>query len=298
MSALYTVHIRTHTGRVRETNEDTASTVLEWRTSLHLTDDMLRERGHLFAVSDGMGGHAAGEVASSLVIKTLFDSYYTAEWEQIEEGLRQAIAVANRVVCEQAETTPAYAGMGATLAAGVLHDAELLLANVGDSRVYLFRNQQLSQVTRDHSWVAEQLATGVLDAQDIARHPYRNVVTRSLGPERDPTPDFFHLTGAANDILLLCTDGLSNLLAPTELAELLSAYPLDEAADALLEHALERGAPDNVTFILLQLLGAEDPPRQEMAMAARPGGRFDPPGVGLASTSGVIAKRFFRTRRW
>ena len=185
MPAFYSVQVRTHTGSVREVNEDSVSTVLDRREALGLGDKDQRARGHLFALSDGMGGHAAGDVASRLVIETLFRSYYASTSTDVEASLADAISEANRVVCDKAAANPAYAGMGATLVAAVLRDNELVFANVGDSRGYLFRNGQITQITHDHSWVAEQVTAGVLSVEKAVRHPYRNVITRSLGPERD-----------------------------------------------------------------------------------------------------------------
>lgn len=256
MPVLYTVQTRTHTGNVREVNEDSVSTVLDWRTRLDLSDEDLQTRGHLFAVADGMGGHAAGDVASKLAAETLFEHYYGSK-RQPEAALTDAITAANTNLCEQAEAEPRYAGMGTTLVAALLRGADLTVANVGDSRAYLFRDRQISQITHDHSWVAEQLAAGVLSAEEAARHPYRNVITHSLGPDRDPDPDIFHLNLQPGDILLLCSDGLINMVPDAELAEFLDAYQPDEAADILIERALERGAPDNVSLVLIEFLGEE-----------------------------------------
>lgn len=257
MPALYEAQIRTHTGSVREINEDHVSTVLDWRGRLGLLDDDLAGRGHLFVVADGMGGHAAGEVASQTAVETLFRSYYTGADLPPDQALSAAIAAANARVIAEAEAVRGQAGMGTTLVAALLHGHSLLVANVGDSRAYLFRRGQLTQISQDHSWVAEQIAAGMLKPDEAARHPYRNVVTHSLGPDRDPTPDLFHLTVEAGDQLLLCSDGLSNVLAPAEMAAILSAYPPDEAADLLLATTLERGAPDNVTLALVTYVGAE-----------------------------------------
>jgi serine/threonine protein phosphatase PrpC len=257
MPALYEAQIRTHTGSVREINEDHVSTVLDWRGRLGLQNDDLVGRGHLFVVADGMGGHAAGEVASQTAVETLFRAYYTGAELPPDQALSAAIAAANARVIEEAEAVRGQAGMGTTLVAALLHGRSLLVANVGDSRAYLCRRGQLTQISQDHSWVAEQMAAGMLKPDEAARHPYRNVVTHSLGPDRDPTPDFFHLTLEPGDQLLLCSDGLSNVLAPAELAAILAAYPSDEAADLLLTTTLERGAPDNVTLALVTYVGAE-----------------------------------------
>ena len=254
MPALYTVQTRTDPGCVREINEDAVSTVLEHRASLNIDDDLLQKRGHLFALADGMGGHAAGEIASQLAIRTLFETYYDREQkeESLQTLLRKAIARANEAVCAEAENHPEHAGLGTTLVAAVLHDHRLLIANVGDSRAYLFHRNQLQQITRDHSWVAEQVAAEVLTPEEAARHPYRNVITRSLGPDRNPEPELFQETVHAGDRLLLCSDGLSNVVSHEEIARLLSAYAPDEAADRLMELARERGAPDNVSLALVE----------------------------------------------
>lgn len=260
MPALYEAQIRTHTGSVREINEDAISTVLDWRGRLALSDDDLTVRGHLFVVADGMGGHAAGEVASQTVVETLFRSYYAASPGAAvlppDQALNAAIAAANERVIAAAEADQRQAGMGATLVAGLLFGSNLVVANVGDSRAYLFRRGQLTQISHDHSWVAEQVAAGVLKPDQALRHPYRNVVTHSLGPDRDPTPDFFHLTVEMGDQLLLCSDGLSNILTAAEISAILAAYPPDQAADLLLATTLERGAPDNVTLALVTYVGA------------------------------------------
>ncbi|NOX62526.1 MAG: Stp1/IreP family PP2C-type Ser/Thr phosphatase [Chloroflexi bacterium] len=256
MPALYTVQTRTDPGCVREVNEDAVSTVLDWRDRLRLDDLMLQRRGHLFALADGMGGHAAGEIASRLAIRTLFETYYSRELEALsaQERLAHAIAAANEAICREAEKHPERAGLGTTLVAAVLRGDELIIANVGDSRAYWFHDHALRQITRDHSWVAEQVAAEVISAEEATRHPYRNVITRSLGPERNPEPDFFRQTVHFGDRLLLCSDGLSNMVKPAEMAQLLDAYATDEAADRLLQLACERGAPDNVTLALVEFL--------------------------------------------
>ncbi len=252
MTVLYEVQVRTDRGNVRERNEDAVGTVLDWRQTLHLDDDLLEERGHLFAVADGMGGHAAGEIASHLAIATLFSAYYAERQKPPAAALTAAIAAAHETVCQQAAAHSGQTDMGTTLLAALWLGEDLLIANVGDSRAYFFRGKHLTQVTRDHSWVAEQVAAGLLSPAEAAHHPYRNIITHSLGPQRNAEPDLFHLTTQPGDKLLLCSDGLSNLLSIEEMAAFLATYPLDQAATQMLERALERGAPDNVTLVLIQ----------------------------------------------
>jgi serine/threonine protein phosphatase PrpC len=255
MHILYSVQTRTHPGKVRKSNQDAFGTVLDWREKLGLTDEILQQRGHLFAVADGMGGHAAGEVASQIAIETLFTKYYTGEWIDPKTTLAAAIVAANRAIFEMAEAHAEMSGMGTTLVAAVYRPEYGLVANVGDSRAYLFRSGRIIQVTRDHSWVAEQVNSGILTEEEAAHHPFRNVITRALGNEGQVEPEFFELPPLPGDTLLLCSDGLSNQVSDREMADILRAYPLDEAADRLVDLALERGAPDNVTLVLVQLQG-------------------------------------------
>jgi len=254
MHILYSVQTRTHPGKVRENNEDALSTVLDWQSRLGLTDEILQQRGHLFAVADGMGGHAAGEVASQMAIEMLFTHYYTDEWENPRATLAAAILAANRAIWEKAEANVRMSGMGTTLVAALYLPERWLIANVGDSRAYLFRAQRLKQISKDHSWVAEQVKSGILSEKEAAHHPFRNVITRSLGNEPEVSPDFFELDAQPRDIVLLCSDGLSNMVSEKEMRAILKAYALDEAAERLLELPLERGAPDNVSFDLIQLV--------------------------------------------
>ncbi len=257
MHILYSVQTRTHPGKVRANNQDDFGTILEWRERLGLTNADLQARGHLFAVADGMGGHAAGEVASRLAIDALFREYYTAPWRDPKANLIAAIAAANQRIFSQAATNAEMSGMGTTLVAALYLPEQWLIANVGDSRAYLFRNGRIKQVTQDHSWVAEQARSGILSAEEAAHHPLRNVITRSLGNEERVQPDIYELNARPEDILLLCSDGLSNLVSEKDMTGILKSYPLDDAAEKLLALALERGAPDNVTLVLVQLVGGK-----------------------------------------
>ena len=256
MHILYSVQTRTHPGKVRDNNEDAFGAVLDWREKLSLRDEVLQQRGHLFAVADGMGGHAAGEVASQMAIHSLFSRYYTDDWpDSAEKSLARAIRVANEAILQKAESDAHLSGMGTTLVAALYRDETWLIANVGDSRAYLFRDGKIKQLTQDHSWVAEQVHSGILSQNEAAHHPFRNVITRSLGNNPAVTPDFLIEPARPGDILLLCSDGLSNMVSKMDIEGILKAYPLDDAANLLLELALERGAPDNVTLILVQVMG-------------------------------------------
>ena len=255
MHILYSVQQRTHPGKVRENNEDAFGTALDWQKKLELSEDTMQQRGHLFAVADGMGGHAAGEVASQMAIEIIFTRYYTGPWQGPRQTLSAAIEAANEAIWEKANMNAGMSGMGTTLVAALYHPHSWLFANVGDSRAYLFRGGRIKQITKDHSWVAEQVNSGILTVEEAARHPFRNVITRSLGSEPEVQIDFFEQDAQPGDIALLCSDGLSNLVTEKEMGEILQTYALDEAEERLLELSLERGAPDNVTFLLIQLVG-------------------------------------------
>jgi len=242
---------QTHPGQRRPLNEDA------WRVASQSdTGKLWSQRGRLFAVADGMGGHAAGEVASQLAVETLMARYYADDENDTAPPavrLEQAILAANSAVHEQATATDSQAGMGTTLVAAVVRDNWLTVANVGDSRAYLVRNGVARQLTRDHSWVAQQVAAGVLNEQEAREHIYRNVVTRCLGHRPDIQVDLFAQPLRAGDVVLLCSDGLSNQVSDAEIADALTSLSPKQAAERLIALANERGGPDNVTAVVFKL---------------------------------------------
>jgi len=236
-------------GQVRELNEDYFGTPETMEISL----DLVERRGRLYAVADGMGGHAAGEVASRQAISTLFKGYYASPSAEIIERLQEAIETANAEVHAQASLDSAKAGMGTTLVAAILQGDDLYVANVGDSRAYLVREKSIEQITRDHSWVNEQVQAGVITEQEAREHLYRNIITRSLGTKPDVDIDFFQRKVQPGDVLVLCCDGLSNEMEDDEIARIVSATDPQEAAQALIDLANQRGGPDNITTIVVKI---------------------------------------------
>ncbi len=211
----------------------------------------------LAAVSDGMGGHAAGETASRLSIETLY-RLLSSPGAHDESDLRAAFSEANRVVCSEAEANPAYSGMGATLVAALLTPAGFYAANVGDSRLYLYDGKTLRQITHDHSFVAELVRRGIITKEEARTHPRRNLITRSIGSEPEVNVDLFDCSWNAGDILLLCSDGLCGTLLESEMADILNhIHDLDTACSVLIERALQQGSSDNITVVLAQ--NTEDP---------------------------------------
>lgn len=217
------------------------------------------ERG-LFAVADGMGGHAAGDVASRLAVAALASAVPDPlppdlGAEAVGQHLRAAVLAAHEAIVAEAEAIPAQRGMGTTLTvlSPLPHQARAVIAHIGDSRVYRVRDGALEQLTRDHTWIQGQLDAGMLTPAQARSHPWSSVLLRVLGGEGDAEPDICTVDTRVGDLLLLCTDGLSSVVDGVDLGVLLTqALPLETLAAQLVEAALVRGAPDNVTVVLLQ----------------------------------------------
>lgn len=222
----------------------------------------------LFVVADGMGGHAAGEVASRIVIEAI-DEYVSNSRNGTAlsrppgiappvasepERIRQAIEYSNKRVQEATRQRVEYEGMATTVAAVLIDGRTAHVAHVGDSRVYLFRNGSFRQVTKDHSWVNEQVQSGMLTNDQARVHPLRNVVTRALGGHADLAVDLATLDIRDGDVLLLCSDGLTTMVDDEEIGEILDhgRGQLGATAKRLVDEANESGGEDNVTLILLQ----------------------------------------------
>lgn len=225
--------VRSDVGRVRKQNEDTA---------------FVGAAQSLLAVADGMGGHKAGEVASFMAIETLKQRLRTHKPDL--KLMQVAFEEANRRIAEAARKSDNCRGMGTTMTALWKTKSAMLLAHVGDSRAYLFRDGVLRQMTDDHSVVAELMRSGLLTPEEARRHPYRNVITRALGSAPSIEVDLRQHERRQGDLWLLCTDGLSNMLPDHTLQELLAAHTPEQAADEMLNLALEAGGTDNITFIL------------------------------------------------
>ncbi len=241
-------------GQKRELNEDNWGIV---REEDH-PPEVIARKGRLYAVADGMGGHAAGEVASQLAIAVLFETYYSDPVPDLKESLRRAVVAANEAVYAQATGDEARAGMGTTLVAAVLYQNKAIIANVGDSRAYFLHEADIVQITRDHSWVGEQVEAGLLSPEEARGHIYRSVITRCLGHEPDVNVDIFEQDLQADDALVLCTDGLSNMVNEQEIWREVTSREVQAAAEALVAQANQRGGPDNITVIVVKLT-AETP---------------------------------------
>lgn len=223
----------------------------------------------LYLVADGMGGHAAGEVASHLAVEVIeafirdtadadpnqtwpfpYDPKFSLEGNRLKAAFR----LANRRLAKAMEGDEALKGMATTAAAVLFGSGAPVVAHVGDSRIYLWRNGVLTQVTEDHSWVSEQVRAGVLSDDDARRHPWRNVVTRALSGGEDPEVDLKELQLSPGDRLLICSDGLSGVVLREKLEAIIGGTDsLDDTCQALIDAANEAGGPDNITVAMLKV---------------------------------------------
>ena len=237
---------RTDPGRVRANNEDAVSVDTQARIAV---------------LADGMGGYNAGEVAARMA--TSFVRTEMARWMAqapqpiAHHDVRRALEIcainANQAIYDSAQSHPQYSGMGTTLVAGVFCGAQLILAHVGDSRAYRLRAGELTQITRDHSWLQEQIDAGWLTPEQAALSAGRNLVTRALGAESTVAVEINEFQIAPGDLILLCSDGLSEMLVPSEIVALAgSAGPLDDKASALIAAANANGGRDNISVLLVQ----------------------------------------------
>lgn len=246
---------RTDVGVVRSGNEDTYL--------------MVSERG-LFVVADGMGGHAAGEVASDMAARIVAEEYRPVRGMSDDELMAQmvgAIRAANGAIFKRTIQEQDKRGMGTTATVLALLPRRYLIGQVGDSRAYILRGGVLTQLTKDHSYVQEQVDAGRLSPEEARVHPYANVITRCVGSNGDVVPDLFLGTLEAGDLLLLASDGLTGMLEDEDLRTVMSSGDsLETMVDRLIADANRRGGLDNITVVLVQIEEVS-PPTGEMPVA-------------------------------
>jgi PPM family protein phosphatase len=259
-----TVFGRTDVGKVRTNNEDafvvsdlTASPSIHGMTSSVVLD--VGERGVLLAVSDGMGGEKAGEVASALVLSALRQGMSTVTAATAEVALRACVERANEQVWTAA-SAPGRAGMGATLTAVLVHGTNAYIAEIGDSRAYLLRDGRLVQLTRDQTYVQQLVDKGALSLQQADTCEYKNVILQAMGIKPDVIVALNRLALRRHDRLLLCSDGLSGKVPDEQMQSVvLASTSLESACAELIAMALQRGGEDNVTVVLAEVDGESLP---------------------------------------
>ena len=244
---------QTDVGRRRKLNEDAF---------------LANPEANLYAVCDGMGGHNAGEVASKMAIETLAAFIEKSRKEKeitwpygLDVNLsydgnriKTAIKLANKKVFRAADNREDYTGMGTTVVAALVTGNGMTIGSAGDSRCYLLREGQLTQLTRDDSWVSAALGEGILNSDEIEKHPLRNVITKAVGAKDNIELDVVEHTLAPGDVAFLCSDGLHAMLNDEKIREALTPFPptLPEAAAKLIAAANEAGGKDNVSVVLLR----------------------------------------------
>ena len=244
----------TDVGRKRKGNEDS---------------HFVNPEQNLFVVADGMGGHAAGEVASKIAVDAINEFICLTGGDKditwpfgLDESisydgnrLKAAVRYANRKVLDATREKSEYEGMATTVAAVLMDGPTANLAHVGDSRVYLVQGTSLTQLTHDHSWINEQIQSGLISADQARTHPLRNVVTRALGGKADCQVEMQVHKMEPGDILLLCSDGLTTMMPDEEIVRVVQGADgdLSSAAQSLVSAANERGGEDNITVLLIRL---------------------------------------------
>ncbi|HVU46168.1 MAG TPA: Stp1/IreP family PP2C-type Ser/Thr phosphatase [Terracidiphilus sp.] len=216
----------------------------------------------IFVVCDGMGGMAAGEVASATAVKVLVEHFSQSAGSEAttEERLYSAIVAANQQVHQMAQGSEELRGMGTTLVSACIEGRRLLIGNVGDSRAYFMRGGVCAQITHDHSFLAEQVRKGAMNLEEAKASPLQSVITRAIGTAEIVEPDIFTGDLEAGDIVLLTSDGLTRYADSKIIASLiLSRTNLADACQALIDRAKQQGAVDNVTCLLLQFLPVDEP---------------------------------------
>jgi protein phosphatase len=241
---------RSDVGMIRSGNEDNHDS------------DVNTNRG-VFIVADGMGGHAAGEVASLMAVQTVMQEL--ADIREIDDGggaagkLAESLRIANRAIHDRTLAESDKQGMGTTASVLVIDEKKYMIGQVGDSRVYLLRDGGLHQLTKDHSYVQEQVDAGFLTPEQAKYHPYSNVITRCVGASSDVEPDVYKGDAKAGDIFLVASDGLTGMVDDRRIHTLLmSRAEPERKVHSLISEANGRGGLDNITAIVVHVLGPED----------------------------------------
>lgn len=239
-------------GLRRSNNQDSMTVVLAANQAVY------ERRGHLFMVADGMGAHAAGELASAIAVETVPLAYYKHIGFPPDEALRQAVQAANDEIYHRGCANPDFRGMGTTGSVLTILPEGVIIGHVGDSRVYRLRGERFEQLTFDHSLAWEMQASPDRNKQDLSDYVPKNIITRSLGPNADVDVDLEGpLPVESGDTFLLCSDGLSGPVRDDEMGTIIGCMPPQDAAQALIDLANLRGGPDNVTVIVVRVKGPQ-----------------------------------------
>ena len=235
----------TDIGRRRKVNQD----------YVYTSEQPVGQLPNLFVVADGMGGHNAGDYASRVAVETIVERVADSGERNALYVFDRAIQSANARIRELADSSPELEGMGTTVVAASCADGYLSIANVGDSRLYVVNRSEIRQITRDHSWVEEMVRRGGIGREEARNHPDKNIITRAVGAEDTVKADFFTVRIEKGDEILMCTDGLINMLEVDEIRMILDgARDIVEKVQELVQAANEKGGRDNISVILMESL--------------------------------------------
>lgn len=239
----------TDVGRKRELNED----------YIYTSGQPIGALPNLFIVADGMGGHKAGDYASKHTVDKFVEAVSAlGDSCGIQEAISQGIAAANTYIYERSLEDSRLQGMGTTLVVASCDEKEAIVANIGDSRLYLV-NDSITQITKDHSLVEEMVSLGGIDREAARNHPDKNIITRAVGVKASVDADFFEVPLSREDKLLLCSDGLTNMLRDEEICQIIQENEeLEQAARALIHAANENGGRDNIAVVLVEPFGGQE----------------------------------------
>jgi protein phosphatase len=242
-----TVGGKTDMGRVRENNED------KYEFYIPESDDELASRGMIFIVCDGMGGHEAGQHASELTVKTFIDVYRGHPSASAEDAATAAANAANRFVLDVSRAIPSRKGMGTTLTVLILLQGQAICVHAGDSRLYRLRGGELTQMTRDHTWVEDIVESGMLSREEAEVHQYRHVITKAVGTAEALEPNVFSEAAETGDVYMLCSDGITNHVGDEEISSEMANEGPSAASWNLVNRALTGGGSDNATVIVVRV---------------------------------------------
>ena len=237
-------YCQTDVGLKRNSNQD----------FVYASDQKVGRLPSLLIVADGMGGHAAGDLASRVCVETAVSSIEGSGETETIPILAEAVQKANRAVLKKAAEKPEYAGMGTTIVAAVIDGNTLYVANVGDSRLYLIDDDRIDQITLDHSLVAEMVRSGRISPEQMRNHPEKNIITRAVGGEENVEVDFFDVGLHKGDVVLLCSDGLTNMVEDEQIFRIVRREKtLRDAGQKLISAANSAGGRDNISVVLARL---------------------------------------------
>lgn len=233
----------TDVGRSRTTNQD----------YVYLSIDAVGALPNLLIVADGMGGHKAGEVASENAVMSVVKSVKNSKMKDIVSIMQEAIACANEELMNLSKSDIKYEGMGTTMVLATIIDESMYVANIGDSRLYLI-NDEIHQITRDHSYVEEMVSIGELDKESARTHEKKNIITRAIGVVKGTEADFFEVQLNSDDTILMCSDGLTNMVDDEHIKSIIkNSEEVEDTVHTLIDAANENGGKDNIAVLLAKV---------------------------------------------